>query len=67
MNPLTEASPTSLQDLFDMDPLSLSDSDIEQVVRELRAQRERWAVAEKKIAGRGKTQVVAVSLDDLGV
>jgi hypothetical protein len=67
-SPLTEASPNSLQELFDADPLQLNDDDISRIVQELRAQRERWLQGEA--AGKGKrtkAQTVTVSLDDLGV
>lgn len=64
-SPLSEASPTSLQELFDRDPLSLSDSDIDTIVLELRTQRERWQQAEKK--GLKKKDLVTVNLDDLGL
>ena len=64
-NPLLEAEPTSLQDLFDKDPLSLTDDDIERVVKEQREQRGRWQKTLPK--GRGKTQLQELSLEDLGV
>lgn len=51
-SPLTEADPQSLDALFSMDPLSLTDKDLAVIVRELRKQRERWAAAEAQ----GKTR-----------
>lgn len=47
-SPLTEAQPESLQELFDKDPLSLTDSDVEKIVTELRAARALWVKAEAK-------------------
>lgn len=45
-NPLSEAAPDSLAELFSRDPLKLQDQDIGKIVSELRAERERWVVAE---------------------
>jgi protein tyrosine phosphatase len=65
-SPLAEANPESLQEIFDKDPLSLTDDNIEQVVQELRAQRDKWELAEKKT--KAKAQVVSnISLEDLGL
>jgi len=65
MSVLAEANPNSLQVLFDLDPLQLTDDNIEAIVRELRAQRERWKQAEAK--GRAKKELVKVDLADLGL
>lgn len=63
-SPLEEATPDSLQELFDRDPLQLTDSDIEKIVTELRAQRARWEVREAKPK---KTSAPAtLDLKDLG-
>ena len=64
-NPLTEAASDSLQELFDRDPLQLTDHDIERIVTELRAQRERWQVAEKKGAKRPAPKNISLSDLDL--
>lgn len=64
-SPLAEASPASLQELFDRDPLQLTDPDIERIVTELRAQRQRWEAGQK--SSKSKMQQVVLSLDDLGV
>ena len=65
-SPLLEASPDSLQEIFDRDPLSLTLADAEQICKELRAQRERWEKAQK--ASRSKAQVIAAAdLKDLGL
>jgi hypothetical protein len=62
-SPLAEADASSLQELFDKDPLLLTDSDIEKIVTELRAQRGRWVLAEKK--GKKKEAPKNISLADL--
>lgn len=66
-SPLSEASAESLQELFDRDPLTLTDHNIERIVAELRAQRDRWQIAERK--GRAKAQPApsAISLEDIGL
>jgi predicted DNA-binding transcriptional regulator YafY len=67
-SPLAEASPESLQELFDKDPLQLTSDDIERIVTELRAQRERWKAAEATGAHkRVKKEVVKLDLADLGL
>lgn len=65
-NPLLEASARSLQQIFDEDPLKLTDSVIDRVVSELRAQRDLWEKAEGK---KPKAQVVTgtLNLKDLGL
>ena len=45
-NTLSEASPTSISDLFSRDVEGLSDSDIDMIISHLRANRERMALAE---------------------
>lgn len=67
-NPLAEADPRSLQDLFDLDPLVLSrdQSARAAVVAELRAQRERWLQAETKAKARpAKRPATLADLEDL--
>lgn len=67
-SPLSEASPESLQELFDKDPLKLTDPDIERVVTELRAQRGRWEISQKtRKAPKAETISTAASLEDLGL
>ncbi len=41
-SPLSEADPQSLDDLYSADPLSLTDSDVERIVSDLREKREQW-------------------------
>jgi hypothetical protein len=66
-SPLSEASSESLSELFAKDPLELTTEDISRVVSELRAQRERWMVAEKKgRAPKAETKVIT-DLSELGL
>jgi hypothetical protein len=67
-SPLAEALPTSLQELFDRDPLSLTDDDIDRIVAELRAQRSRWEAGQR--AGKkapAQAAPTTLSLEDLGL
>jgi hypothetical protein len=50
-----------------MDPLQLSDGDIDKIVLELRAQRDRWQQTEAKGRGKKKAETVTLNLDDLGL
>ena len=63
VSPLAEAQPESLQELFDKDPLLLTDPDVERIVTELRKARDLWAVAEKK--GKKVAAPKNISLSDL--
>lgn len=59
VNPLTEASSTSLEELFSRDPLGLSDQDLDVIVAKLREERMRWQLAEAagaKVAPKATTQ-----------
>lgn len=65
--PLAEPSPLSLEQLFELDPLNMTAQNVEDIVRELRAQRERWEAAEgkpKRVA-KTKTEVSLADLDKL--
>lgn len=55
-NPLTEADPRSLEELFSCDPETLTDGEISLMVDEFRQQREVWerAEIEGKTKGRRK-------------
>lgn len=69
-NPLAEANPESLQEIFDKDPLQLTDDDIERIVAEERSMREKWKLAERAGSTRQKAPkavVANLSLDDLGL
>lgn len=63
--PLAEAEAESLQELFDKDPLKLTRDDIETIVSELRAQRERFAKAEAK--PKKQAAPASLSIEDLGL
>ena len=76
VNPLTEASPQSLDELFSRDPLELSNQDIAVIVAKFRALREQWLVdeAQGKTKGRRAEAVPQggepkrkLSLADLGL
>lgn len=69
-NPLAEANPQSLQELFSRDPLLLSRSDLLTISTELRRQRVAWAKAEargQRAPKAPKTQSGPVDLEDLGL
>jgi hypothetical protein len=69
-NPLREASPESLNELFERDPLSLTDSDVESIVQQLRVARSKWAEEEAQKQRSGKKSKPAdpnMTLDDLGL
>lgn len=53
--PLAEADPKSLDMFFSMDPLDMSNTDIQTIVEELRRQRAQWAENEAKAAATGTT------------
>jgi hypothetical protein len=46
-NTLQEARPDSISDLFNRDPEKLTDSDLDRIVAEMRANRERYDQLEK--------------------
>ena len=64
-NPITEANPSALDELFSRDPLGLADQDIDVIVGELRRLRE------AKDSGQPMTKAKApkakVTLADLGL
>lgn len=74
-SPLTEANSKSLEELFSGDPLGFQEQDFQTIVREFRAQAERWAKAEAA----GKTRApsaaktpklaapISLTLDDLDI
>lgn len=65
-SPLAEANPASLQELFDLDPLRLTDNDLDRIVLALRAQRAKWEASEKTKKGKPATVTIS-SLDELGL
>lgn len=76
-SPLAEASPTSLDELFSRPPRDMIREDhltgsrnIESIVRELRRQRERWALDEaagKVRATAARPKKATLTLKDLGI
>jgi hypothetical protein len=59
-SPLAEVSPTSLEDLFNKDPLELTEKDIEETVRYLRKARETFLKEEATAPKKGDTKKPAV-------
>ena len=57
-NPLTEANPDALDELFNRDPLELTPENVNEITRNLvrifRAQREAWVAEENKAKLTGK-------------
>lgn len=71
-SPLEEANPQSMQMLFSMDPLQMTDDEhVPQIVAELRKMRGTWLIAETKskaAGGKKKTAApVGLTLDMLGL
>lgn len=64
-SPIQQVSPTSLEALFNKNPLELTDQEIDQITAAERAARLNWKPEEKK-----KSKVDAspnISLDELGL
>jgi len=72
-NPLLEADPLSLDELFSRDPLGLNDQDIGKIVSDLRRQRVKWKITEdlpKEAKAKPKASKkvdLNLSLGDLGL
>ena len=72
-SPVERLDPKLIQELFDMDPLKLSDQDIDKIIAHLRADRAAFmmpAPAKPKKASASKSAVVPlgeISLLDLGL
>lgn len=65
INPLQEASPTSLSEIFEKDPLLLTDEEVERVVQEFRAQRKNWIEKEakpKKVAAKATLSLAELDI-----
>ena len=56
--PLAEADPRSIDDLYSADPLSLTNSDVEKIVSDLRKNRALWLKAEAEAGPKGKAKKV---------
>lgn len=74
VNPLDTVDPRSLDELMSMDPLKMSDQDVDEVIARYRKERHLWAKedaeakANKKSAPRApKGTITDISLDDLGL
>lgn len=59
--PLTQANPQSLETLFNKDPLTLTESDIEIIILKLREERARWNQEENKKKSAPKTPKTAAT------
>lgn len=69
-NPLEAANPDSLQQLFDKDPLKLTQQDLDAMVAKLRAARANFVKAETAKAANGgkkRSAPAKLSLNDLGI
>ncbi len=76
-NPLSEADPRSLDDLYSSDPLSLTDDDVDKIVADLRQKRALWATEDAAAQAQGRTRKPKayksappkgqLSLGDLGI
>lgn len=64
-NPLIEADPNSINQLFSMEPSELTNEQIDSMVVELRKQRESWNATEKAKASKPKAPTTAAAIDDL--
>lgn len=75
--PLVEADPKSLDDLYNEDPLNLTDEDIDRLTEDMRANRALWEKEEKAAAAEGRARKPksykpkvpkgSLSLDDIGL
>ena len=61
--PLSNSEPGSINELYQKDPLDLTEDELERVVVSLRAQRAQWQQSEVNKAAKPKTK--KVSLEDL--
>ena len=76
-SPLNEADPRSLDDLYAADPLSLTDDDVDKIVKDLREKRALWEKEDKEAQAQGRARRPKVykspppkgqlSLDSLGI
>jgi hypothetical protein len=63
-SPLAEANPLSLDELFRLDPLKLTDADVDQIIAELRRKRALWAASEAAPKAAKRTSKEELSPDD---
>lgn len=66
-NPLNEATPDSLNEIFSRNPLELSDQEVLLGVEELRRMRSKWVLGEAKAGKKPTEKTDIVNLDDLGI
>lgn len=70
-SPLNEPKPKSIDELFSMDPLDMTNADIDAIVLHLRKERGAWenkeAVAAAKKQIKGEVAKIAVNLTDLDI
>lgn len=64
-NPLSEAIPDSLNEIFSRDPLDLLDHEISLGVAELRRMRTKWDLGEKAAGKKPKEKLDTITLGDL--
>lgn len=64
-SPLAQVSPTSLTELFNKPPDILTDTDLDQIVQALRAERARWNTAETKKKQEKQAAAPTLKLEDL--
>jgi len=55
-NPLSEADPRSLDDLYAADPLSLTDNDVDKIVADLRQKRALWQREDAAAQAQGRAR-----------
>lgn len=65
-DPIQEMSPSSLDELFQRDPLKLLDQDIALIVARLREQRTQWLVVEAENKNQGTRKRAPKIRSDLG-
>jgi hypothetical protein len=63
-SPLSQPKPRSLDDLFEADPESLSDADIDEMVARLRAERSHFKLA-KATKAKGPAKIPTGTVDEL--
>jgi hypothetical protein len=69
-SPLTEVDPQAVDLLYDKDPESLSDPDLDLLIADLRAKREAWEANENKPKASAKVSLndqLNINLDDLDI
>lgn len=65
-DPIQEMSPSSLDELFQRDPMKLTDGDVALIVARLREQRTQWLVVENENKQQGTRKRAPKIRQDLG-